>query len=311
VGDSNLDVIDATGIASSLMGDSIATNAFMLGFAFQKGTIPLSLEAIMRAIELNGAAVEMNRQSFSWGRLAAHEPSRIRSVLQFRSRTTVPVRTLKEQIATRAQFLTDYQDKSYADRYLAALEKVRNAEINVRPDSTDLTKAVANNLFKLMAYKDEYEVARLYTDDTFASKLGEKFDGDFSVKFHLAPPLFAKRDKVTGHLRKSEYGGWMVYPLRLLARLKFLRGTVFDPFGYTTERKTERKLIDEYLAMLDRHIATLKAEQIPMLAKLARVPEMIRGYGHIKDVSIVKAKAEQTRLEADLDNSRFTAMAAE
>jgi indolepyruvate ferredoxin oxidoreductase len=162
-----------------------------------------------------------------------------------------------------------------------------------------------------MAYKDEYEVARLYTEGSFASKLSEKFEGDFSVKFHLAPPLFAKRDKVTGQLRKKEYGGWMIYPLRLLARLKFLRGTALDPFGYTAERKAERKLIDDYLATLDRHMTALKAEQIPMLAKLARVPETIRGYGHIKQQNIVKADAEKARLEAELETSRFTLAAAE
>ena len=197
VGDKNLDIIDATGIASALMGDSIATNPFMLGFAFQKGAIPLSLEALLRAIEINGAAIEMNKLAFTWGRLAAHDMSRVRSVLQFKSRAPAPTKSLDDIIATRAEFLTGYQDKAYADRYLAAVAKVRKAESVASPASTELTEAVAKNLFKLMSYKDEYEVARLYTDGSFAKKVSEKFDGDFTLKFHLAPPIFAQRDKTT------------------------------------------------------------------------------------------------------------------
>jgi indolepyruvate ferredoxin oxidoreductase len=309
IGERNLDVIDATGIASTLMGDSIATNAFMLGFAFQKGTIPLSLDAILRAIEINGAAIEMNKQAFTWGRLAAHDMARIRSVLQFRARAASTTRTLDEVIAHRADFLIAYQDKAYAERYLAAVAKVRKAETAVAPSSSELTEAVAKNLFKLMAYKDEYEVARLYTDGSFAKKLAEKFDGDFSLKFHLAPPIFAARDKVTGHLRKKEYGPWMMRAFGLLARLKFLRGTAFDPFGRSAERKAERRLVEDYLAMLDQRLTTLKAERIPLVARLARIPELIRGYGHIKDDNIKKAMAEQARCEAELDNSRFAAAA--
>src|SRR6266851_1752839 len=310
IGDEKLDIIDATGIASGLMGDSIATNAFMLGFAFQKGAVPLSLESILRAIEINGAAIEMNKQAFSWGRLAAHDLSRVRSVIQFRTRATTTIRTLDESIAYRAKFLSEYQNQSWADRYLAAVAKVRAAEVQASPGSSELTEAVAKNLFKLMAYKDEYEVARLYTDGAFATKLGEKFEGDVRLKFHLAAPLLARRDTVTGHLQKKEYGGWIIYAFRLLARLKFLRGTAFDPFGYTAERKAERKLIDDYLAMIEQHITTAKGSQIPILARLARLPEMIRGYGHIKEQSIEKSLAEKTRLEADLENNRF-AVAAE
>ena len=309
IGDNNLDVIDATGIATTLMGDSIATNSFMLGYAFQKGTIPLSLEAILRAIEINGAAIEMNKQAFGWGRLAAHDISRVRSVTQFRSRAVTTTRTLDETITYRAQFLTGYQDAAYADRYLATVAKVRQAEAVVSPSSTELTEAVAKNLFKLMAYKDEYEVVRLYTDEAFARKLGEKFEGDFRLKFYLAPPIFARRDKATGRLLKKEYGGWMIHAFRLLAWFKFLRGTAYDPFGYAADRRSERKLIDDYRAMIEQRIAGLTAEQIPQLARLARLPEMIRGYGHIKEASIAKAAAEKARLEAEVDNTRFAAAA--
>jgi indolepyruvate ferredoxin oxidoreductase len=309
VGERNLEIIDATGIASALMGDSIATNAFMLGLAFQKGTIPLSLEAILRAIEINGAAVEMNKQAFTWGRLAAHDIARVRSVLQFRSRAASPAGTLDEIIDRRAAFLKEYQNAAYALRYLAVVDKVRTAEARIAPGSSELSEAVAKNLFKLMAYKDEYEVARLYTDGSFAEKLAEKFEGDFSVKFHLAPPILARRDKATGHLRKRDYGGWMIHALRGLARLKILRGTVFDPFGYTAERRTERKLIADYLALIDAHLPALKSEQLALLVRLARLPETIRGYGHIKDASIAKALAEKARLEAELENAGFAAAA--
>ncbi len=168
---------------------------------------------------------------------------------------------------------------------------------------------MAKNLFKLMAYKDEYEVARLYTDGGFAKKLADRFDGDFQLKFHLAPPIFARRDKITGHLQKQEYGGWMLHAFGLLARLKFLRGTAFDPFGRTAERKAERRLIEDYVAMIEQRTSGLRGEQIPLLTKLARVPETIRGYGHIKEDNIRKAMAEQTRLEVELDNLSFAAAA--
>jgi len=309
IGDNNLDIIDATGIATILMGDSIATNSFMLGYAFQKGTIPLSQEAILRAIEINGAAIEMNKQAFGWGRLAAHDISRVRSVTQFRSRAVTTTRTLDETITYRARFLAGYQDAAYADRYLATVAKVRKAEAAAAPSSTELTEAVAKNLFKLMAYKDEYEVARLYADDSFAKKLGERFEGDFRLKFHLAPPIFARRDKATGHLLKKEFGDWMMPAFRLLAKLRFLRGTAWDPFGRSAERKAERRLIEDYRAMIEPRIASLTAEQIPHLARLARLPEMIRGYGHIKEASIAKAAAEKARLEAEVDNNRFAAAA--
>jgi indolepyruvate ferredoxin oxidoreductase len=308
IGERNLEVIDATGVAATLMGDSIATNAFLLGFAFQKGAIPLTLEAMLRAIEINGAAIEMNKLAFTWGRLAAHDIARVRSVLQFRTRQAPPTRTLDEQIDLRAQFLRDYQDEGYAARYLAGVDKVRKAEAAVAPTSTELSEAVAKNLFKLMAYKDEYEVARLYTDENFAKKLSEKFDGDFRLKFYLAPPIFAKRDHA-GRLQKREYGGWMIHAFRLLARLKFLRGTQFDVFGRTAERKTERRLVEEYFAMIEQRMDALTPARIPLLTKLARTPEMIRGYGHIKEENIAKAAAEKARLEAELENSRFAAAA--
>src|ERR1700722_4536429 len=260
ISEKKLDIIDATGIATALLGDSIATNAFMLGFAFQKGLIPLSLEAICKAIKLNGAAVEMNTRAFSWGRLAAADMPRVREAARFRARPERPVKTLDEVIAYRSAFLGEYQNSAYAARYLQLVAAVRKAESAALPGSTELTEAVAKNLFKLMAYKDEYEVARLYADSAFAEKLRQRFDGDFRLSFHLAPPLLARRDPSTGRLQKREYGAWMMPAFRLLARLKFLRGTAFDPFGYTSDRKAERQLIADYEAAIPRHITGLRAD---------------------------------------------------
>ena len=186
----HLDILDATGLAHALIGDSIATNAFMLGFAFQRGAIPLSLEAIQKAIELNGAAIEMNRTAFSWGRLAAHDLQRVVSAARFKSSGATPVKkTLDETIAFRADSLTDYQDEAYSKRYLADVERVRAAEAKAAPGSPELTEAFAKGLFKLMAYKDEYEVARLYSDGEFAKALQGQFDGEPGLKVLLAPPL--------------------------------------------------------------------------------------------------------------------------
>ena len=302
IGDQKLDILDATGMATALMGDSIATNPFLLGYAFQKGGIPLSLEAIMKAIELNGVAVEMNKQALLWGRLAAHDISRVRTATQFRSRPAKQTKTLDELISHRSEFLKGYQNQAYADRYVKIVRQVGAAETKVAPGSSELTEAVARNLFKLMAYKDEYEVARLYSDGTFANKIAESFEGDFRLTFHLAPPMLAPRDKETGRLLKKEYGGWMLHAFRMLARLKFLRGTMFDPFGYSAERKAERKLIEDYEATILRRASRLRPAEIPTMKRLASLPESIRGYGHIKDQAIEKVAAERAQLESELDN---------
>jgi indolepyruvate ferredoxin oxidoreductase len=296
---SDLDILDATGLASALMGDSIATNAFMLGFAFQRGAIPLSLEAIMKAIDLNGAAIEMNKLAFSWGRLAAHDLQRVVTAARFKSSGAAPAkRTLDESIAFRAKFLTDYQNEAYSKRYLAEVERVRAAEAKGSPGSHDLTEAFAKGLFKLMAYKDEYEVARLYSDGEFARTLKEQFDGDPGVKVSLAPPLLAPRDKVTGHLRKREFGSWIFRAFELLTRFKFLRGTSFDPFGYTAERRMERALPSEYSAMIFRHLDKAKPQDWPRLVALAKSAELVRGYGHVKEANVAKFRGECARVEA-------------
>ncbi|MCA6106581.1 indolepyruvate ferredoxin oxidoreductase family protein [Bradyrhizobium cenepequi] len=297
---SDLDILDATGLASALMGDSIATNAFLLGFAFQRGAVPLSLEALMKAIELNDAAVEMNKMAFSWGRLAAHDLARVVSAAGFKTSSAAPARrTLDEITAFCAKFLTDYQDEAYSQRYLADVARVRAAETAAAPGSHELTEAFAKGLFKLMAYKDEYEVARLYTDGEFARALKEQFDGEPGLKVLLAPPLFARRDKVTGHLQKREFGPWVFSAFKLLARLKRLRGSALDIFGYTAERRMERALPGDYSAMILGHLDK-KPLDLPRLVALAKAAELVRGYGHVKEANVARYRQECQRLEAAL-----------
>jgi indolepyruvate ferredoxin oxidoreductase len=255
----------------------------------------------MKAIDLNGAAIEMNKLAFSWGRLAAHDLQRVISAARFKSSAVAPVkRTLDESIAFRAKFLTEYQDEAYSKRYLSAVERVRAAEAKGSPGSHELTEAFAKGLFKLMAYKDEYEVARLYSDGEFARALKEQFDGEPGVKVSLAPPLLASRDKVTGHLRKREFGPWIFRAFELLARFKSLRGTAFDPFGYTAERRMERALPGEYSSMILRHLDKAKPHDWPRLVALAKSAELVRGYGHIKEANVAKFRGECARVEASI-----------
>ena len=205
-------------------------------------------------------------------------------------------RSLDEVIARRADFLTQYQNAAYAERYLGFVRLVAAAETSRVLGSTALTEAVARGLFKLMAYKDEYEVARLYTDGSFAQRLAERFEGPFTLEFHLAPPSFAERDPATGHLKKRRYGPWMLHAFRLLARLRFLRGTALDPFGHTGERQHERALIGEYQALVEGLLPELTAVNHETAVALSRLPERIRGYGHIKDASLAAARARQEKL---------------
>ncbi len=302
------ELVDATDLATKLLGDSIASNLFMLGYAWQKGWVPVSLDALMRAIELNAAAVDMNKAAFNWGRMAVHDVAVVRAAAHASPSTTAATsanadafddaaisRTLDEEIARRVSFLTDYQNAAYAKRYEALVGKVRAAEQQKSPGFTSLAEAVARYAFKLMAYKDEYEVARLYTSGDFEKRIRETFDGDFKLHFNLAPPLFAKKD-AEGHLRKAEYGAWMLGAFRLLAKLKGLRGTAFDVFGYTAERKGERKLIEEYFATVDTLLATLDHDNHALAVEIASVPEHIRGYGHVKERHLAAAMTRQNDL---------------
>ncbi len=347
-------LVDATQLATALMGDAIAANLFMLGYAWQRGLVPISFYAIMRAIELNGAAVQMNKTAFAWGRLAAidlpavveaagvvknaptaaeatphalrllaptasegHESgldpqaADLRSGDELRhvpahggdSLTFLPLddarlsRSLDEVVARRIAFLTDYQDAAYAKRYQDLVARVRAAEHARAPGSTDLSEAVARYAFKLMAYKDEYEVARLYTSGEFRRRIEQQFEGDFKVHFHLAPPLLAKKN-AQGQLIKQEFGPWMFKAFKLLSKLRGLRGGTFDIFGYTEERKMERRLIADYFATVERLLAGLDTDNVALAAEIASIPEHIRGYGHVKEAHLHKAKAREAELLA-------------
>jgi indolepyruvate ferredoxin oxidoreductase len=308
------DFLEASKLATALMGDSIATNLFMLGYAYQKGLIPIGHEALERAIELNGTAVPMNLGAFRWGRRAAADRAAVEALVAPPADNVVPLRrasTIDEIVAGRVKHLTGYQNARLAERYRALVERVRTVEQRTVPGQTELTEAVARYYAKLLAYKDEYEVARLFTEAAFSAQLNAQFEGDFRLKFHLAPPLLAERDPKTGHLRKQEFGPWMLPAFRLLAGLKGLRGTAFDPFGYTAERRQERALIREYEALVDELLGGLAADNHSLAVKLASIPDDIRGYGHVKDAHLARARRKQHDLLFRWRNPTVVKQAAE
>jgi indolepyruvate ferredoxin oxidoreductase len=292
--------LDATKLATGLMGDSIATNLFMVGYAYQRGLLPLSEASILRSIELNGTAIESNMQSFRWGRLAAVDPKRVlaAAIPADKPESQRISASLDEIIARRSQFLVGYQDANYARRYVDFVTKVLAAEGTKVPGRTDLTEAVARYYFKLLAIKDEYEVARLYTDGEFEKRVAAQFEGDYKLTFHLAPPLTNAPDATTGEAKKSTYGPWMMSAFRVLAKLKGLRGTAFDIFGRTAERKMERQLITDYEALIDELLPRLAPHNDAIAVKLASIPEHIRGYGHVKERQLRLAKAKEAELVA-------------
>ena len=277
--------VDASRLATALVGDAIAINVCMLGFALQKGLVPLSAQAIERAIELNEAAVELNKRAFALGRLAAHDPEQLESM----AGGDKPVaKTLDEVIARRVALLAEYQDAAYAERYASLVAKVRAAEKPL--GRTQLTEAVARQYAKLLAYKDEYEVARLYAAPEFAARLAASFEGNYRLRFHLAPPALGRR--------KREFGAWMMPLFKVLAGLRRLRGTAFDPFGYSEERRTERRLIAEYEALVEELLASLDGRRHALAVELASLPDVIRGFGHVKAKSVVEAKKKEAELLA-------------
>ncbi len=310
-GSGNAEFVPAAELATALMGDSIASNMFMLGYAWQKGWVPLGREAIDRAIELNGVAVDFNRRSFVWGRRAAVDLERVRRIAM--PADVIPIeqhfsRNLDELVERRAQFLTGYQDAAYAARYRYLVEKTRQAE-NEKTGSTKLAEAVARYYAKLLAYKDEYEVARLYTGGAFRKKIEAMFEGDYKLVYHLAPPLLAKPDARTGEPGKMQFGGWMLGMFGILARLKFLRGTALDIFGRTEERRMERALIGEYEATVRALLQGLTRDNLALAVEIASLPETIRGYGYIKAKSVEAARRKQDELLARYGSTPIRAAA--
>ncbi len=291
--------LNAQQVASSVLGDPIGANILMMGAAWQLGLVPVGLAALNRAIELNGVAVEMNKKAFMLGRLvAADEKAAARLAQPARVVQFTPPSSLEELVAFRADWLMQYQDAAYARQYRAAVarDEAREVEIEGPASKRAVAKAVARSLFKVMAYKDEYEVARLHTQTGFLEGLKEQFEGDFRVEYHLAPPLLARKKPGTDVPAKMRLGPWMRSAFRMLAPLKVLRGTAFDVFGYTHERRAERRLRSDYLALFDMLATELTLENRAAALKLAQVAESIRGYGHVKAANLERARAETARL---------------
>jgi len=290
VGAAGMGVFDADAVAAKLMGDTIFVNPMLLGYGWQKGWIPLRRESLLRAIELNAVAVEANKAAFEWGRQAAHDWARVQALLSPAQVIAFqPRETLESLVARRVEFLRGYQNAAYAETYKAFVAQVQAAESPL--GKTALSEAVARYLFKLMAYKDEYEVARLHTDAAFLGRVNAMFEGDFKLHYHLAPPLLAKKN-AKGELVKQSFGPAMLTGFRLLARLKGLRGTALDVFGRSEERRSERALIGEYRACIEELLAGLNATNHAAAVEVARIPEQIRGYGHVKARHLAAARQQ-------------------
>jgi indolepyruvate ferredoxin oxidoreductase len=296
---------DFTKPAEILLGDSIATNMMMMGYAYQKGLLPLSAKAIEQAIEVNGVAVKMNTQAFQLGRLAAVDPARLLGMMKGQDETVAPKTldemSLDEIIAHRSALLTDYQNAGLAERYRKLVKQVRDAATD-RGFGDELPRAVAINYAKLLAYKDEYEVARLYTDGRFEKQLREQFDGDFKISFNLAPPLLGGAKDALGRPKKRAFGAWMMPVFRMLAGLRGVRGTAFDIFGHSADRKLERELIAAYENDVASVLGALSPVTLETAVELLSLPDRIRGYGPVKEKAAVDAKARHAQLVADLAN---------
>ncbi len=294
VGEAGVSTFDADRMAKQLMGDTIYVNPMILGYAWQKGWVPLMRASLVRAIELNEVAVANNLLAFEWGRHAAQHPDKVMALLQPQQVVEFKKRaTLEELVAKRVAYLSDYQNAAYAERYRAFVERVQKAEAPL--GKTTLSEAVAQSLFRLMAYKDEYEVARLHTQTGFMERIAQQFEGDFQVHYHLAPPLLAQRND-KGQLVKRKYGPGMRTAFKVLAALKGLRGTALDVFGYTEERRTERALIGEYQAIVESLLPTLSKDQHARAVDIARVPETIKGFGHVKEHNLQAARLQWQQL---------------
>ena len=288
----------ATEIATEFLGNSIYANMVLTGFAWQKGLIPLDRGAIFRAIELNGASVEANKRAFTLGREAAIDLGR----LQAKAKPPPALaRTFGDIIDIRVRDLTAYQNETYAARYRVFVEKVWNREQTIAPGSQALTETVARNLHKLMAIKDEYEVARLYADGRFAAQIAEQFEGKVKLRVHLAPRFLARRNPNTGLPEKRSFGPWMLKAMKVLAKGKRLRGTRFDIFGRTEERRAERAAVASYEARIERLLAQLTPANLALAVQYAAVPDTIRGFGPIKAANMRKPRRNMPALEAALD----------
>jgi indolepyruvate ferredoxin oxidoreductase len=324
--------LDGQGQAEGLFGDSMATNLFMVGVAFQAGTLPLKAESLETAIEQAGVGVAMGLAAFRWGRMAVVDPEFVTnesrrnpatagaSVVSLPPVLSAPARALVDAVGAQGELkrlleirvpeLIAYQNIDYAKRYTEVIRRIASADNSVNSGSTSLSEAAARYLYKLMAYKDEYEVARLHTDPAFLAKLNAQFKAGYKAKYHLAPPLISKRDPITGELQKRDFGPWIFTAFKLLAKMKFLRGTALDIFGKTEERHHERQMIEDYIRLLDEITPQINAANYAVAVALVSVPDEIRGYGHVKEKSVAVAqKLQAERLQA-FREARATVLAA-
>jgi indolepyruvate ferredoxin oxidoreductase len=290
--------IDATATATALLGNAIGANMMLVGFAWQHGLIPLAYASVEAALKLNGTAVKMNLRAFALGRLIAVDPAKVEAMLGADNRLVGEPETFEAMVASRVKRLTDYQDAKLAERYRALVNRVAAAEAGLANGSEALAITVARTYAKLLAYKDEYEVARMLTGNTLRRQLEDAFEGDIKIKVNLAPPILTTRDPATGRLRKKEFGQWLFGPMKLLARLKFLRGTPFDVLGYNAHRRTERALIVEYEAIVEEILAGLSVSNHAAAIVLADIYQHIRGYDVVKDASIAVAKGQLNKARA-------------
>ncbi|MEX0603647.1 MAG: indolepyruvate ferredoxin oxidoreductase family protein [Marinobacter sp.] len=309
VGGDHLDQLDATGIAEKLMGDTVFSNVMMLGFSWQKGLLPLSKAALMKAIELNGVAIERNKEAFGWGQLAAVKLNAVTNLLEDSDSQTAELKaepTLDELIETRYNHLINYQDQRWADQYRSTVADVCKAEEVLGESNLLLTRAVAQQLYRFMAYKDEYEVARLFAETGFMKEVEETFEGDFKVHFHLAPPLLNSETDAQGRPKKRRFGPWIFRAFTLLAKLRTLRGTVMDPFRYSADRKLDRAMLTDYQNLVARIGRELDTSNYETFLQLAELPADVRGYGPVRQQAAEGIREKQSQLIKALDTGRPT-----
>ena len=305
-GQDRVDTIDANAVALKLVGDTVYSNMLLLGFAWQRGVVPLSSEAIHRAIELNGRAIDQNKLAFDLGRAAAVNLDVVNDAAGLGDDVqVVRFETLEHIVDYRAEFLTKYQNSAYADQYRQFVGEVAG-KVRSMKNGEDLCKAVARNLFKLMAYKDEYEVARLHTDGEMRKKIAEQFTGDYKLKFNMAPPIISRALDTQGRPKKKQFGSWMYGVLSVTAKLKFLRGSALDVFGYTAERKMERKLISDYKAVMSDFVSRINEENLPVAIEAAMLPDEIRGYGPVKEQAVEGAEEKLQKLKARFNDPKVS-----
>lgn len=300
VGEERVDCLPASAWVTRLLGDSIGTNLFMVGYAYQRGLMPMSAEAIEGAIAINAVAVDFNVKAFRLGRVAVRDRARVEDAVASVRDAGPPAaamsRNFEEMVERRMAFLTDYQDADYAARYHTLVDRTRKAEAERTPGRCGVAEAAARAYFKLLAYKDEYEVARLYTASGFLERLKASFTSGARLRFHLAPPLLSCRDPVTGRYEKRVFGAWIIVAFRLLSALRGLRGGPFDIFGYLPERRLERTLIHEYEALTEEVLGALDHDNHESATELLALPNMVRGYGIVKERNVERYRAERVTL---------------